>query len=46
MPGWVVSCLHYVGNVWLKVFISGDGGVTDSAGVAGSPIRASGFWLL
>ena len=45
MLGWVWSCAHYIGNVWLMIFLGGDVGTTDFAGMEGCHIRSSG-WLL
>ena len=42
--GWAWSCAHCVGNIWLTVFVCGDVGATNSAGVAGCPIRSSCWW--
>ena len=40
--GWVWSYAQCVGNVWLTVFACDDVGRTNSARVAGFPIRSSG----
>ena len=41
----VWSSVHFVGNVWLKVFVGGDVGATDFAGMAGCPMRYTGWSL-
>ena len=45
MLGWVWSCAHCVGKVRLTVCVCGDVGASDSAEVAGCPIRSSGWSL-
>ena len=41
----VWSCAHCVDKVRLTVFVCGDVGASDSAEVAGCPIRSSGWSL-